>query len=131
MWCANQMAAMAAEGKGAPKSSASDEDTNDCLGVTKPFVITLVRWKSHKAKSVVNHSIISGLCYLKQLQSSWPFCTLDDLAISFPCLMLIKGSEEIKQKRQVSDLAVIRNLHPAWRGGRVPDRFQKNGGKQN
>lgn len=37
------MAAMAAEGKGAPKSSALGEDANDCLGVTKPFVIALVR----------------------------------------------------------------------------------------
>lgn len=61
------MAAMAAEGKGAPKS-ASGQDANYCLGVTKPFVMALVRWKPHKAKSVVNHSILSGLCHLKQLQ---------------------------------------------------------------
>lgn len=37
------MAAMAAEGKGAPKYSASAEDANDCLGVIKPFVFALVR----------------------------------------------------------------------------------------
>lgn len=62
------MAEMAAEGEGAPKSSASSQDANYCLGVTKPFVMVLLKWKPHKAKSVVNRSILPGLCHLKQLQ---------------------------------------------------------------
>lgn len=36
------MAAMAAEGKGAPESSALGEDANDCLGVTKPLAIAFL-----------------------------------------------------------------------------------------